>query len=281
MDETSTQGALNPQEMKKPSFFAEFSKEFVSALVVIPIIWILARLLHVESEKLEFVAAPVILAWFAVRGWKTEDATWPGRLPLWKFIPKFLYATLVLVGLPLLAYSIASGWLRLLEFHDPPYLLIFVYAVAVVVSGALIWIGRETAVRLGSSPLGLSQATVAGKARFGFYWLVSLGVLAIAVWPEGPAFDTLCNHARRAGADMFSPVPTSLEGMQFLKCAVRRQGEGYAVTLGAVSRDDGSARLQVIHFRVILYSNGETHHFERVMADPRDEGARSGPKQRE
>jgi hypothetical protein len=273
VNETPAGTGPNWRSNEKPRFFIEFAKEFVSALVVILIVWVLARLFHVETESLEFVAAPVILAWFTVRGWRTEDPTWPFRRRIWKFLARFLLATAVVVGMPLLVYSVVYGTILLLKLHRPPYLLISGYLAAIIVSSALVWVGRKTAVRLGMSFLGLSHATVAAKARFAFYWLVSLALVANAVWPEGPEFNTLCDAARQAGRDIVDPVRTSLEGMQFSECVIRTQGEGYAVTIGAVSGGEDHRRPEIIHYKAVVYPDGEAHHLELIRADPRGDGS--------
>lgn len=153
----------------------------MSGLVVVPPVWILARLLHTESGSVKFLAAPIILAWFAARGWKTEDCTWPRRLPLWKFIPKFLLATLVVLGPPLVIYSIGYGCIILLKIHNPRYLLVAAYIGLTMVSALLIWIGRHVAFRLTMSALGLTHATTCARMRFAFYWLVSLSLVALAI----------------------------------------------------------------------------------------------------
>ena len=146
MNETSKATVPNRGFNERPRFSVELVKEFVSALVVIPIVWIIARLFHTEFGGVEFVAAPVILAWFAVRGWKTDDPAWPGRLPVWRFVPKFLLATLMVVGAPLLAYSVLYGFFILLKLYRPPYLLISGFVGAIITSSALIWIGRKPAI---------------------------------------------------------------------------------------------------------------------------------------
>ena len=271
MDETAASSTSAP----KHRFFVEFRKEFVSALVVVPIVWIIARLLQIEPGRIEFVAAPIILAWFAVRGWKTEEATWPGQFPIWKFIPKFLLATITVVGLPLLIYSIVYGCVLLFQFHDPPDLVIFGYIAVVAVSSILLWAGRKTALRLALSYLGLSHATLTEKARFGFYWSVSLALLAKAMWPEPFDFNRLCSLARQASSDIVSPVSTLMEGLHFSECAIQRQGDGYAVTIGAVSGGDAAAKPYFVHYNAILYPNGQLHHIELIRRDPRDGLVRS------
>jgi hypothetical protein len=255
-----------------PSFAAAATQEFVSALVVIPIIWILARLLQTESGSVELIAAPVILAWFTVRGWKTEDdPLWPTKLPIWQFIPRFLLATTIVVGLPLLIFGVVLGFVRLVQFHRQPMLLISIYAAAIIVSFSLIWIGRRNALRLITSWLGLSDTGPFTKARFAFYWLVSLAFVAIAIWPEPVQFDALCDQARNAGLN--DPVPSSVEQMQFSECVIKRRGAGYAVTIGAVLEKGKHSPSEIIHYSAIMYPGGGVHHLERYNSDPRGQNS--------
>lgn len=263
-----------PQASRTRTFGIEFLKEFTSALVVLPILWVVGRALHLEMDKLEFVAAPVILAWFAARGWKTEDTSWPWSLPIWRFLPKFLIATGIVVGLPLLLYSIVRGLGLLLKSHDLPYLTIGASVLAVAISSMLLWLAREEALASGLRWLGLSDATTGQKARFAFYWLVSLVLIVAAVRRDGPQFDRLCDSARKAGADMFGEVTTSLDGLLYSGCEIRSQGEGYAVTIGAVPADKDGRAKGIVHFRAILYPDGDSLHFEQVTGDPRRSGTR-------
>jgi hypothetical protein len=173
-----------PQTSRARTFVLEFLKEFSSALVILPILWVVGRALHIDTDHLELVAAPVILAWFAARGRETEDVTWP-MLPIWRFIAKFLVATGVVVGLPLLLYSIMRGIVLLLKSPDPPYLTIVASLLAVAASSMLFWFGRNEALALGLRWLGLSDATTGQKARFALYWLVSLVLVAAALRGNG------------------------------------------------------------------------------------------------
>jgi hypothetical protein len=222
---------------------------------------------HAETIRVELIAAPVILAWLAARGWKTEHAMWPLRPPFRSLIARFLIATLIFVGLPLLSYSIVLGFVRSLELHDPPYLVIFGYAVAVIVSGALIWIGKRDAARLVLDFLGLSRATWFEKTRVGIYWLMSVAVLAYAIWPEELDVDILCKDARRAYTDMFGGVPESLKGTRYA-CSTIPQGQGWAVTITIIPSENSGIRSPGLRFRATLYSNGESRGIELLPSDP-------------
>jgi hypothetical protein len=275
VDDTATDETSNSHPTKMLKFFTVFFREFASGIVVLPIIWVLGRLLHIESGKVEFVAAPVILAWFAVRGWETEEAIWPFRLTL-SFIRNFVLATFVLVGLPLLLYSVVYGCILLLKFHDPHYLRLLAFVVGSIVSSALVWIGRETGIQFAVSILGLSHATVTEKARFGFYWLASIAVLAFAVWPRQPTFETLCDYARQAGRDIDSANTGSLERMKYSSCSVRSLGDGYVVTIGAVSGDNGGIG-KITHFSATLSRNGNVNNIQLLGSDLRSESTGSSP----
>jgi hypothetical protein len=236
-----------------------FRSEFSSVLVVLPILWVVGRALHIDTDELELVAAPVILAWFAARGRKTVD--------IWRFIAKFLLATGVVVGLPLLLYSIMRGIVLLVKSPDPPYLTLLASLLAVAASSMLFWFGRNEALALGLRWLGLSDATTGRKARFAVYWLVSLVLVAAALRGNGPQFDSLCASAREAGAKLWE-VTTSMEGLLYSGCEIRPQGEGYAVTIGAVPEGkDG----RPIRFRAIV-KDGFVNQFKWLGGDPRGSG---------
>jgi hypothetical protein len=128
------------------------------------------------------------------------------------------------------------------------------------------------------SALGLAHATVGAKARFAFYWIVSIGLVANAnaIWPEPPDFNAICNYGRRAASGFFGvpPATTSLEGVEFAECAIRRRGEGFAVTIGKVSQPQSGNGTEITHFNAIVYPNGTVHHIELIRRDPR---ADTGP----
>jgi hypothetical protein len=163
------------------------------------------------------------------------------------------------------------GSVLLLGFHNPPYLLIATYAAAVLGSATLVWIGRRTGSRLIMEALGLAHATVGAKARFTFYWLVSLGLVLNALWPKPDDFNTICGYGWKAASDLFDgPGPTtSLEGIEFAECKVNRQGNGYGVTIGKVSLAVGDRRTDIMHLKAVIYPNGSVHHIELIPLDPR------------
>ena len=61
----------------------------------------------------------------------------------------------------------------------------------------------------------------------------------------------------------------SLEGVDFAKCTIRRQGKGFAVTIGKVSQGESDGRTEMTYFKAIVYPDGAVHHIELIPHDLR------------
>ena len=116
-----------------------------------------------------------------------KPETRPGQpgCPYGSSFPDFFWPPL-LSGLPLLIYSIVYGCVLLLgsPFSVPARGRLRGCGAGQHHTG-LDWTARGRAPHHIRSQLE-AHATVGAKARFAFYWLVSLGLVASAIWPKRP-----------------------------------------------------------------------------------------------
>ncbi len=51
--------------------------------------------MKIDTGSIEWIAAPVLLAYFSAKGWKTEDPWWFRKLPLWRPVLRIAATTLL------------------------------------------------------------------------------------------------------------------------------------------------------------------------------------------
>ena len=219
---------------EKPVLWREWTHEFISALTMIPVVWVLSKAFGFNAGDIELFVVPAVLGWFVAKGYKNKSIFWPLKLPFWKYAPRFALAAAMLVGPPWLFLLSIQGLVDLANAQSVPRLAIAGLGLILFALATALVRQIETLLKEVAGLVGLTAPSARDRIRLATLWIVSIAIIGLAFRESAPDFARICDFAmNQVRKDNFVSFPGEMAEDSVWTCKVKRKGSIYVATVGA------------------------------------------------